>query len=374
MADFVVSPAKVIKDKMEEKGWIQSDLAVLLGWGQSDVSALLKERKRFTIEVARDLAFVFDTSADYWLDIHRKYELARLGEIDEKMKTRVTLFKNFPVKEMQKRNWIEPTEDLETIKRQVLEYFEISSLNEKPNLLYAARKTNYDETTIVQAAWIRRAFKLSKAILVKQFSKTKFETVLDEMRHFLFESEGIRHVPKLLADAGVRFVVVEPIPKSKIDGACFWIDKNSPVIALSLRFDRIDNFWHTLLHECSHIKNFEGQEEPLIDVDLGGESVGSKPDIEVRADRDAAEFSIPRAKLDSFILRTHPSYTKDKLLGFSALNRVNVGILVGQLHNRFKTTGKGIPFSYHREFLTPIRQIITSTALTDGYGHQPFIS
>ena len=368
------SPAKVIKQMLEQRNWTQTDLAFFLGWGSSEVSQLLTQKKNFTLKIARDLAVVFDTTPDYWLDIHRKYELAKLEEADADMITRVNLFKNFPIKEMHRRNWIEPTEDLEIIKKQILDYFEIPSLNAKPSLLFAARKSsNYSETTIEQAAWIRRANKLSKAVLVKQFSITKLENALEDIKSLLFEAEEIRHIPKILAEAGIRFVVVEPIPKSKIDGACFWINKHSPVIALSLRFDRVDNFWHTLLHECSHVLHLEGQNEPLLDVDLSGETQTPKPEIEIRADTDAAEFSIPKAKLDSFILRTHPSYTKDKLMGFSALNKVNVGILVGQLQNRFKTTGKGIPFSYHRELLIPIRHIITSTALTDGYGHQPII-
>jgi len=70
--------------------------------------------------------------------------------------------------------------------------------------------------------------------------------------------EDIRHVARVLAEAGVRFLIVEALPHTKIDGACFWLDKFSPVIVLTMRLDRMDNFWYILSHECGHIRNEDG--------------------------------------------------------------------------------------------------------------------
>jgi HTH-type transcriptional regulator/antitoxin HigA len=169
-------------------------------------------------------------------------------------------------------------------------------------------------------------------------------------------------------------MIIEPLTNTQIDGVTFWLDDRSPVIALSLRFDRIDALWHTLFHELSHVKNREGQDLPIVDLDLMEDDLSSeKPPYEQRADKDAARFSIPDEKLDSFILRAHPSYTEQKILGFSALNKVHPGIVVGQLHHRFRVSGKGLPFSHQRKFLVKVRHIITDTTLTDGWGHQPLI-
>jgi HTH-type transcriptional regulator/antitoxin HigA len=82
---------------------------------------------------------------------------------------------------------------------------------------------------------------------------------------------------------------------------------------------------------------------PIIDFDLiDDDSNTEKPPFELRAEKDAASFSIPESKLDSFILRAHPSYTEQKILGFAALNKVHPGILVGQLHHRFRVYRQGI--------------------------------
>ncbi len=67
-------------------------------------------------------------------------------------------------------------------------------------------------------------------------------------------------MPRILAECGVRLIIVEGLPNAKIDGVCFWLDKVSPVIGLSLRFDQIDNFWFVIRHEIEHVLNKDGQD------------------------------------------------------------------------------------------------------------------
>src|SRR6202012_169460 len=103
---------------------------------------------------------------------------------------------------------------------------------------------------------------------------------LARIRALADSPEKASQLPKILAELGVRLVVIEPLPRSLIDGAAFWMDEQSPVIAISLRYDRIDWFWFTLAHECAHILN--GHEESL-DNDLVGEArqqAEDKPDYE----------------------------------------------------------------------------------------------
>ena len=60
------------------------------------------------------------------------------------------------------------------------------------------------------------------------------------------------NVASLLQRYGIRFVVVEPLPKAKIDGAAFWLDQNTPAIAFSLRYDYIGSFWFAVIRELFH--------------------------------------------------------------------------------------------------------------------------
>ncbi len=203
----------------------------------------------------------------------------------------------------------------------------------------------------------------------QQFSQNRLKTCFEKLRLLLHEPEEIRHIPKIMSEAGIRFIVLEHMPKSKISGATFWLDENSPVIVMSVLYDRIDNFWFTLMHEMSHVKHEDKKDEAIIDIDLLGEDTGDDiPDYEKRASKEAAEFLVPEDLLNNFILRTHPYYLEWKVQGFAALNKVHAGIVVGQLQNK-----KKLPYTHLRKLLVKVRDIITEPAFTDGYGYSPII-
>ena len=62
---------------------------------------------------------------------------------------------------------------------------------------------------------------------------------LKQLKALMYFPQEIRHVPRILGNAGIRLVIVERLPGTRIDGAAFWLD-DGPVIALSVRYDRID--------------------------------------------------------------------------------------------------------------------------------------
>ena len=86
-------------------------------------------------------------------------------------------------------------------------------------------------------------------------------------------------VPKLLKKCGIRYVVVQTLPGTKIDGVCFWLNDRSPLIGMTVRFDRVDNFWFVLRHELEHVIRRHGREVVSVDVELEGEN--GSPDAHV---------------------------------------------------------------------------------------------
>jgi HTH-type transcriptional regulator/antitoxin HigA len=163
----------------------------------------------------------------------------------------------------------------------------------------------------------------------------------------------------------VRLVIVEFLPGAKIDGAAFWISETAPVVALSLRFDRVNNFWFVLLHEIDHILNRDGL---IIDLELT-ESIQRKdalPAEEARANAAAAEFLVPTTELESFIRRVRPLYSEQRIQLFARRISVHPGLVVGQLQFRDE-----IPYTHFHKHLVKIREIITQTAVADGWGSSP---
>jgi HTH-type transcriptional regulator/antitoxin HigA len=186
-----------------------------------------------------------------------------------------------------------------------------------------------------------------------KFSSKSCDVALERFKLFLKDPEEARHVPRVLAEVGIRFVIVEALPSTRIDGVCTWLDRQSPVIGLSMRFDRLNALWHPLLHEIDHVKHREGLEEPILDLDLIGDEPSPHaelPDGERRANALAEEFVIKRSDLDNFIARVRPLYSKQKIQLFAARMQVHPGLVVGQLHRRGE-----IPYSHHRESLVKVR-------------------
>ena len=138
------------------------------------------------------------------------------------------------------------------------------------------------------------------------------------------------------------------------------------MVALSLRYDRIDGFWQTLAHELSHVRHGD---RPLVDNNLVGAS-REEPDeeIERRADKEASEWLIHPNKLTSFIARTKPRFSKRRIIQFANLHQIHPGIVVGQLQYRHE-----IEYRHNREMLVGVREILAESAVTDGWGHFPGI-
>jgi HTH-type transcriptional regulator/antitoxin HigA len=178
----------------------------------------------------------------------------------------------------------------------------------------------------------------------------------------------VRHVPKTLAEGGIRLLIIEQLPQTKVDGICFWLDEYSPVIALALRYDRLDHFWYLLGHECGHVKRKDGLlGSPYLDINLVGDnavSADDKPEAEIEADDFAQDFLIDQARLDKFINRVRPLYSKQKIRNFALSIGVHPAIVLGQLQHRGE-----VDWSHSREMLVKVRESIISSAVTDGWGH-----
>jgi HTH-type transcriptional regulator/antitoxin HigA len=116
-----------------------------------------------------------------------------------------------------------------------------------------------------------------------------------------------------------------------------------------------------------HVKNRDGVEEPLLDIELVGDDArpfDTKSDSEKAADLFAVDFLVDQAQLHSFIARVHPLYSHMKILAFSDRIAVHPGIVVGQLQFR-----KKLNYAHSRKMLVKVKNILTASALTDGWGH-----
>jgi HTH-type transcriptional regulator/antitoxin HigA len=231
---------------------------------------------------------------------------------------------------------------------------------------HAAKKSSaYASTTPIQYAWLHRVMKIAEAIEGPSYSETSLRGSLQKIRaHFLDKDDLIR-IPEILRNCGIRFVLVEALPGSKIDGVCVWVN-GQPAIGMTTRLDRLDNFAFVIRHEIEHVLCGDGRDVSFSPIDeIDGESESTdRPEEEVRADLAAAEFCIPKQQLTSFIARKSPFISEQDVLAFAARMEIHPAIVVGQVQHKTKK------YAWLRKYQPSIREYLLDWKFVDGWGRQ----
>ena len=361
----VFPPGEFLADELEDRGWTQVEFAEIIQRPGKVVNEIIAGRKSITPETAREFSAALGTSPQYWLNLELAYQLWRTAPAPsaEIIARTAKLRERFPVHEMIKCGWIEGSENPEVIERRVLDFFRISSSDDQPRISHVARRNYREDFSPFQGAWLFRVKQLAEAVPAPRYSDKRLREAVASMELLMTEPEEIRHVPKLLLECGVRLIIVEPIPNSKIDGVCFWIDEaKSPVIGLTLKWDFIDRVWFNLRHEIEHVLRGDGKEHVVIDDFESGFDNENK--VERVANDAAANFCVPQDDLADFIMRHDPMYSTTSFIGFSRLMKRHPGIVAGQLQHKIERP------ELFKKFQSRVRDIFTETALTDGYGRQ----
>lgn len=359
----VFHPGEYLKDELDARKWTQAEFAEIIGRPPKVINQIISGKLGVTPETAVQLAKAFGTSPELWINLQTKYLLSKVKNEDNAIERKSFLSSHFPIREMIKRGWLVASENIGVLEQQVKDFFELDSLDAKPTFAHSAKKTSYTANIPTEhLAWLFKAKRLAQQQIVKKYNKDKLLGALEELSALLLSPEETRHVQKILSESGVRLLFVESLPASKIDGACFWLDANKPVIVLSLRLDRIDNFWFVLRHEIEHIIHEDNKDAVIIDEDVGAGK--DLPFEEIRANQASAAFCVDQTQLDNYIARTSPYvFTEIKVLGFAKRLNIHPGIVVGQLQHKFED------YKMLRKHLAKVRHIILENNTHDGWGN-----
>ena len=358
------SPGEYVKDKMGARGWTQSDLAYALGFKQAAaVNQILTNKRSISANLARSLALALDCDPEELARIQAAWDVRAADDPDPAILVRARILSRYPLREMVKRGWIDPDYGQGTLEEQICRFFNVSNLDEIPHLGHSAKRARYDEIPPQQLAWLFRVKAIAQEMTASRFDKSKLVESLETFSVLREEPEGVRHVPRLLQNAGVRFVVVESLPNAAIDGVSLWLTRSEPVIGMSFRYDRIDNFWFVLRHECAHIIHGDSQSHAIVDCELGEiEPAASANEDERIANEEAADFCVPSKEMQSFYLRKKPYFAEREVLAFSKRMNVHPGLVVGQLQRRMER------YDLLRKHLVRVREVLAGSMMMDGWG------
>jgi HTH-type transcriptional regulator/antitoxin HigA len=287
------TPRDAIRFRMEQLGKKQKDLAALVGTA-SRASEILAGKRGLTMESARRLHEEWGIPAAVLLGAKTASRESR-----ESGATRARQNpKDYPLKQMFDRGWF-PTfggewkEEKKKGPEMLDSLFKV--LAPQRALLRQSARTNSKINPHALAAWQQRVFQLAEEpIEHQQLPDWEPEVLTPEFVKFLVGLSAMPRGPKrareALAEIGIPLVIEPRLDRTLLDGAAFLMADGRPVVGLTLRYDRLDNFWFTLLHELGHVKLHLDRERPAIfDSELEKERTES---IEKEADRFALDASM----------------------------------------------------------------------------------
>lgn len=148
---------------------------------------------------------------------------------------------------------------------------------------------------ILSAAWLSLINEKAKQIMltrqVPAFSRLTEDALRTVARQSRFVDQMKYLSTALERDYGVLLIYEHSFPGMKTDGCTFRLSNGTPVIGMSLRYNRYDYFWFTLLHELSHIAlHYDYLDEVIFD----NLEIEATSEVEVEANRMASEALIPR--------------------------------------------------------------------------------
>lgn len=365
------TPGQLIAALLTEKGWTQRVLSIVLGMDETGVNKLVGDKRDVDAELALALEEVFHIPAESFMELQQSFELAKAritARPDPGRAARARLYGDLPLAEMIKRGWIDADSVRDSVKveSELVRFFGVNRVEDIEIFPHAAKKTEVSEpASPAQLAWLYRVRTIASEMLVRRYSPALLQAALPKLKALLVAPEEARKVPRILAEAGIRFLIVESLQSTKIDGVCFWLNDDSPVIALTTRFDRMDNFWFVLRHECEHVLQGHGKGTVMLDAELEGERAGSGANIAMEervANEAAADFCVPRKTMDAFIARKAPFFANRDIIALSRMMKVHPALIAGQLRHR-----TGI-YNRFASYLVKIRSDVAPSAIVDGWG------
>lgn len=323
-------PVEAVKFRMMEQDLKQVDLVPYFG-SRSRVSEFLSRQRPLTVSVIRELSEGLGIPSDVLLQESVQVEPTRAGtEVEWD-------WSKFPIKEMLSRGWIskttaraKPADVAETVRAFIEQALGGAQAGVLTRRTFKGDAFSWSSVYAL-TAWQARV--LQKATLQSAWAQSTFqyERINEEFLRSLVQLSRFEDGPKRalasLNEIGIAVVVEEHLARTKLDGAAMIAGNGKPVIGLTLRFDRLDNFWFTLMHELVHVwKHLSNPGEIFLDRLMDKEST---EEVEKEANKFARDLLISRSAWRSAQVRQLP--TKAGILAFAAELNIHPAIVAGRI-------------------------------------------
>lgn len=317
-------PIEAVKFRMEQKGLTQKDMQQYLG-SASKVSEILSGKRPLSLTMIRKLHAGLGIPAEVLMQAPGK----TIPEENHVMH-------DYPFNEMFKNGYFSwffgKLNEAKIYREELLNQF-FKNFRTRSHCLCKKSEGQYNYYAL--EAWqchiCNRLEKVNVPIALYD-SSVLTDEFLQSVGKLSYLEDGPKQAIELLNKCGI-YVVFEPhLSKTLLDGAAFILDGH-PVIALTLRYDRVDNFWFTLMHELAHIKLHLCDENSVFFDDIEN-CQNSSVEIEQEANRLAEELLIPASiwvAAENQLLQTRD---KEIVRAFAEKYQLSKEIVAGRIRNR----------------------------------------
>ena len=300
-------PVSAIEFRMEQANLSPRDLVSFIG-SRAKVSEVLSGKRAITMSMARALHQHLGIPADVLLQEPGATFPDKEPDLE---------YSRFPLRAMAKAGWIPDIPNLlDCAEETVSNLIERAGGRKFAMALYRKndhRRINAKTDEYALKAWcwqvMARAREREPSVMYQPGTVTpEFLASVVQLSRW---EDGPRRAREQLAQRGIGFEYLPHLPRTHLDGAAFRVPGNRPVIGLTLRYDRIDNFWYTLMHELAHVGlHLDGcsDEDAFVDDHtLRGVEAGAGDSKERDADDLAEEALIPKDVWEASQVSDSPS-------------------------------------------------------------------
>jgi HTH-type transcriptional regulator / antitoxin HigA len=321
-------PLTAIRFRMEQQGLKPRDIVPFIG-SASKVSEVLSGQRGLSLSMIRNLITGLGIPAEVLL----KKAGAKIDSSSPALQGH-----RFPIAEMLKRGWFpgfhgtlsEAREQLEELLAAFAGPLGVDALQPALKRQHIRSGSRMDPYAL--AAWrIRVATVAMRESLPPYRRGSITKDFLRELVRLSYLDTGPKLAKEFINKSGIHFIVERHLPKTFLDGAAFILPDGSPVVAITLRYDRQDNYWFTLCHELAHIAlHLDANTSETFYDDLAGKGTDA---LEKAADKFASDALIPSAQWTKAGLSFRSS--PEDVRAFAKKMRISPAIAAGRI--RFET-------------------------------------
>jgi len=315
-------PVEAILFRMEEQGLRQKDIAEILG-GKNRASEVLSGKRSLTLPMIRALYEKLAIPPELLI----REPATEYGPGDNVDASDV------PADLLVKRGWIERGASVAELLNRFLAPAGSPILLRNTLTFGATARTNRTNVWL----WLAQVREIadSRTYLHGRYAKdTLNPDLIKYVARLSWMDKGPRLAKDFLEERGIAVVIEPHLPKTYLDGAAMLGRNGAPVIGLTLRENRLDNFWFTLLHELIHVWKHLDPDKRRAIADENIEKATETEAIELEANDLASEALIPRA-----IWRRSPARLKPSKQSIQALARelqIHPAIVAGRVRYEHK--------------------------------------